>query len=199
MRRRSTSMGSPGRTPSWAASCWLAASAPMEAFPRDGTMPALMRASWSEPVSRSARRTTGAQRGARTAVSSATASPSARRTRQSSTTSSPRATRRSPRSGSVGGRTRRRMMREVGTRPWRRISCEKVIRKLARRCVGGSATKVPRPGSRRTRPSSASCAMACRAVMRLTPNSVHRSASEGRRWPGRRVAMRSRSADSISR
>ena len=38
------------------------------------------------------------------------------------------------------------MMREVGTRPWRRISCEKVMRKLARRCMGGSATKVPRPG-----------------------------------------------------
>ena len=87
---------------------------------------------------------------------------------------------------SVGAAVRR-MMREVGTRPWRRISCEKVIRKLARRWVGGSATNVPRPGSRRTRPFSASRAMAWRAVMRLTPNSAHRSASEGSRWPGRSV------------
>ena len=58
--------------------------------------------------------------------------------------------------GSVGGRSSRRTMRDVGTRPWRRISRENVIRELARRWVGGSATNVPRPGSRRTRPSSAS-------------------------------------------
>src|SRR3989442_1029465 len=43
--------------------------------------------------------------------------------------------------------------RVVRTLPCRRISLEKLSRLLARRCVGGSATKVPRPGARNKRPS----------------------------------------------
>ena len=54
-------------------------------------------------------------------------------------------------------------------------------------------------GSRTTRPSSARRCMALRAVIRLTPNSRHRSLSDGSRSPGRSVAMRSRSASSIWR
>jgi hypothetical protein len=41
--------------------------------------------------------------------------------------------------------------------------------------------------------------MALRAVMRLTPNSVHSSVSDGSASPGRSSAMRSRSACSIVR
>ena len=40
------------------------------------------------------------------------------------------------------------------------------------------------PGSARTRPSSARRCIALRAVIRLTPNSRHRSASDGSRSPG---------------
>ena len=109
------------------------------------------------------------------------------------------ASRSSTASACHAGRTCLRRSRGRGARPWRRISREKLIRQSARRCDWGSATKQPRPGSRTTRPSSASRSIALRAVIRLTPNSAHRSASDGSRSPGRRVAMRSRSACSISR
>ncbi len=89
--------------------------------------------------------------------------------------------------------------RELGTRPARRISWLKVISRLARRCAGGSATKLPRPGLRVIRPSSARRCIALRAVIRLTPNSAHSSASDGSRAPGSRVEIRSRSACSIWR
>ena len=61
------------------------------------------------------------------------------------------------------------------------------------------ATKLPLPGIRSTRPSSARRCIALRAVIRLTPNSAHRSASDGRASPGLSVAIRSRSACSIRR
>jgi 3-methyl-2-oxobutanoate hydroxymethyltransferase len=99
----------------------------------------------------------------------------------------------------VDGRMTRVSTRELGTRPARSISWVNVISRLARRWAGGSATKLPRPGSRAIRPSSARRCMAFRAVIRLTPNSAHSSASDGNRSPGRRVAIRSRSACSIWR
>ena len=51
----------------------------------------------------------------------------------------------------------------------------------------------------RMRPSSASRCMALRAVIRLTPNSAHRSASDGQPLTRREAAIRSRSACSIWR
>ena len=88
---------------------------------------------------------------------------------------------------------------ELGTRPRRTISRVKVISRFARRCGGAAATKLPRPGSRETRPSSASRCMALRAVIRLTPNSAHSSVSEGTRSPGCIAATRSRRTCSIWR
>ena len=102
-------------------------------------------------------------------------------------------------SGVVDGRITRVSTRELGTRPARRISWLNVMSRLVRRWVGGAVTKLPRPGSRRISPSAARRSIAFRAVIRLTPNSAHRSVSDGSRAPGRSVAIRSRRACSIWR
>ena len=62
-----------------------------------------------------------------------------------------------------------------------------------------SATKLPRPGTRTTRPSSASRCIALRAVIRLTPNSSHSAVSDGSGSPGARPWIRSRRVRSIRR
>ena len=135
----------------------------------------------------------------RTADSSAMGSPSAWRRRRRWTTGWRGGMPRLAASVVVDGRMARVSTRELGTRPARSISWVNVISRFARRWAGGSATKLPRPGSRAISPSSASRCMAFRAVIRLTPNSAHSSASDGNRSPGRRVAIRSRSACSIWR
>ncbi len=102
-------------------------------------------------------------------------------------------------SASLDGRMTRVSTLELGTRPSRTISRVKVMSRFARRCGGAAATKLPRPGSRETRPSSASRCMALRAVIRLTPNSAHSSVSEGTRSPGCIAETRSRRTCSIWR
>ena len=64
------------------------------------------------------------------------------------------------------------------------------MRLPAWRWTGCSATNVPRPGIRWTMPSWTSRATALRAVIRLTPNSSHSSASEGSGSPGASLATR---------
>ena len=91
-------------------------------------------------------------------------------------------------SAAVAGRMTRVSTRELGTRPSRSISWVKVMSRFARRWAGGSATKLPRPGSRAIRPSSASRCMAFRAVIRLTPNSI--AQLRVRRQPFARVQPR---------
>ena len=89
-------------------------------------------------------------------------------------------------SSAVAGRmTRLSRTASSGSRPARRISWVNVISRVARRWTGSSATKLPRPGSRAMRPSSASRCIAFRAVIRLTPNSATSSASDGQARPGR--------------
>ena len=96
-------------------------------------------------------------------------------------------------SAGVDGRMARASTREFGMRPRRRISWVNVIRRLARRWAGGSATKLPRPGWRATRPSSARRCIAFRAVIRLTPNSAtarRRTAAVRPAEPGDALAER---------
>ena len=90
-------------------------------------------------------------------------------------------------SSGVEGRISRARTRDVGARPRRSISRENVISRSARRWAGGSATKLPRPGMRTTRPSSARRCIALRAVIRLTPNSSHSAVSDGSGSPGASV------------
>ena len=73
------------------------------------------------------------------------------------------------------------------------------MRRSARRWAGASPTKLPRPGTRTTRPSSARRCIALRAVIRLTPNSSHSSLSDGSGSPGAMSWMRSRSERSMRR
>ena len=157
------------------------------------------RASWSEPVARSAAITPSLEASIRTVDSRAIGWSSARRNRRRWTTGCPVSMPRLAASEAVLGRMTRSSTCELGTRPARRISWVNVISRLARRCAGGSTTKLPRPGFRSIRPSSASRCMALRAVIRLTRNSAQSSASEGSRAPGPREAIRSRSACSIWR
>ncbi len=181
------------------ASSAVAAAAAIVPVPRRSTKPARPSVSWSDPRARSAVITASAQAPIRTADSRAMGSSSASRNRRRWTTGSPGGMPRLMASAGEEGRMTRVNIRELGTRPARSISWENVIRRFARRYGGGSVTKLPRPGSRAMRPSSASRCMAFRAVIRLTPNSAHNSASEGSRAPGRRVEIRSRKACSIWR
>ena len=151
------------------------------------------------PVLESALSTAPAVRRSSRAVSTAIGSSSASRTRRTTTTGSEGTIPSVSASSGVEGRISRASTRDVGTRPWRSISWENVMSRSARRWAGASPTKLPRPGTRTTSPSSASRCIALRAVIRLTPNSSHSSASDGSGSPGAMSWMRSRSERSMRR
>ncbi len=140
---RSTSSGLPWRVPSRRASSAVAATAEIVPVPRDRLNPARPSASWSEPFARSAAMTASAEAPIRMAVSTAMGSPSASRSRRRWTTGWWAGIPRLAASAVEDGRMTRIRTRELGRRPARSISWLNVMRRLARRCAGGSATKLP--------------------------------------------------------
>ena len=200
MTRRSTRSGSPALTPSRRASSGVAASDVIVACPRRSWSPARASASCREPALEVGRHHD--VRGApdedrrldrdRQVIGQAQAPDQHDRV--------PGSDRQRAR---LGVRRRADLPREQprarASGPGAASRCENAIRRSANRCAGGTATNVPRPGIRSTRPSSARRCIALRAVIRLTPNSRHRSLSDGSRSPGRSVGTRSRSASSIWR
>ena len=174
MTRRSTSSGSPAGDAEQAASSSVAAAASIVPLPRRRREPgsrqrlverAVLQVGGQDDGAVARTRTRGLDRH-RLGVGAA----------QPADVRRPRLAGREAERGRLGlGRRADRRARGAASsasRPRRRISRVKVISRSARRWVGGSATKLPRPGWRATRPSSARRCIALRAVIRLTPNSA---------------------------
>ena len=151
--------------------------------PRRSVNPPTASASWSEPCSRSAVSTAGAQarrrgRSISRAIGSVVGEPQAADARRSARRRRGPAT--PPRRGSTGGCARARTRDDGVEAATAHLAGERhqpVRRGGGRRPCSRRSCRGP--GCRATSPSSASRCIAFRAVIRLTPNSAWSSASDG--------------------